>query len=618
MKELTFTLKFIQYNESQGFGFYDTYDIDITEKIIDFDVDAIKFVDEETLLINERKASISILNYNDTINEYKAPLIEQTETIETGEYDLVNNPEDENDFSDRLIKFVVPFIDEVLDINTHQNYLGRRRVFPASYNPGENETDFYTPPSISLIPVRNHDEEEYNSYGESYVIEKPYFLNIILEVKDKSSNIIYTGLAEIESYSYDPSTLKTSISFTDTIGIMIKCLDSWKNLPTFFQNVFNSGLTLNDSYDIAQKTVNAMYPQLSGIFYFPYYTSGCGRYLINMQMRCGMHHEHTEYRVWLYDIINGGNPINLPTFYREGRERPYILSNSNITGNIEEFWQDEYNIYITSTESAEFAIDFVEKFKFNTECIVNVIKFHISILESSLITLEVTENTFNMLDSDYESWRDGIYYPNWTNLLFENGWENFHFNGYIPWESYIYGGEMEVNNIEIQFGEIDENLFNIISLCNDEGFNTNPDVLSVFKMLLFSRIIVPYTDGYSISFTRFQYPETPNNTLDGYYITKISINDSYYETPDLKDFEQITDWDRKKIKQKIKDKMNIIESSLIKKYTINISSAINKIYKLGDKIHIYNVDDINTDGIDIIVTSIQYSRDDIKVEGYGL
>ena len=128
MKELTFTLKFIQYNESQGFGFYDTYDIDITERIIDFDVDAIKFVDEETLLINERKASISILNYNDTINEYKAPLIEQTETIETGEYDLVNNPEDENDFSDRLIKFVVPFIDEVLDINAHQNYLGRRSI----------------------------------------------------------------------------------------------------------------------------------------------------------------------------------------------------------------------------------------------------------------------------------------------------------------------------------------------------------------------------------------------------------------------------------------------------------------------------------------------------------
>ena len=60
--------------------------------------------------------------------------------------------------------------------------------------------------------------------------------------------------------------------------------------------------------------------------------------------------------------------------------------------------------------------------------------------------------------------------------------------------------------------------------------------------------------------------------------------------------------------------MNIIDSSLIKKYTINISSAINKIYKLGDRIHIYNVDDINTDGIDIIVTSIQYSRDDIKVK----
>lgn len=618
MKELTFTLKFIYYNESQGFGFYDTYDIDITEKVIDFDVDAIKFVDEETLLINERKASISILSYNDTINEYKAPLIEQTETMETGELDLVNNPENDNDFSDRLIKFVVPFIDEVLDSNAHQNYLERRRVFPASYNPGENEEDFKVPPSISLIPVRNHDEEEYNSYGESYVIEKPYFLNIILEVKDKSSNIIYTGLAEIESYSYDPSTLKTSISFTDIIGIMIKCLDSWKNLPTFFQNVFNSGLTLNDSYDIAQKTVISMYPQLSGIFYFPYYTSVYGRYLINMQMRCGMNHNYTEYKVWLYDIINGNNLINLPTFYREGRERPYILSNSDITGNIEKFWQDEYNIYISSTESAEFAIDFVEKFKFNTECIVNVIEFHISITESYLITSEATGYTLNMLDSDYESWRDGKYYPNWTNLLFENGWENLHFNEKIVWGSYTYGGEMAVNNIEIQFGEIDENLDNIRSLCNDEGFNVNPDVLSVFKMLLFSRIIVPYTDGYSISFTRFQYPEIPNNTLDGYYITKISINDSYYETPELKDFEQITDWDRKKIKQKIKDKMNIIDSSLIKKYTINISSAINKIFKLGDRIHIYNIDDINTYGIDIIVTSIQYSRDDIKVEGYGL
>jgi hypothetical protein len=626
MKNLKFVLRFIKRRDN---GDYYTVNHDITEYVKGFNIDPLKFFDDDTLLISERKAKISGLCIRELIESNIEEISQSPEIIETDEYDLNFNPINESDFSQRKVLFLAPFLERI-DSMYQWIYKDGKIVFPASYNPGEDEPNNHVNPNIHLVPVRYWHENEYNSYSESFVIEKPVFCNIVLEVTNKE-NIVYTGLGEIESISYNPSGKETSISFTDIVGIFIHCLDSFKNLPTFYQNVYNSGLILNHTYELGSLVLNNLYPQLTGIFSVQNLYNSAGTHTIRAVMKCGKDNEGdiipAHYKIIIQSVNDDftyihNYEVSPNTYMRQlnyFRDVPYVYVKGY--GGLR-FRQHEYHIYLSSSGEGWYTITFCEAFKRSNTVFFKTIDIIIHIESANNISVEnmfyedvVPLDTYNnqiipvISQNTVELYKD----LNWTDKKYGTG-----NNEAILYGSVQYGGAVESTAYMFDMNNINNDIIDIVPLCNDEGFNTNPDLLSVYKIGLFANGVMPVSSGYNLIHKQFAYSGNPNKIIDGYYILEINITKGYWEKPELSDFEQITDWDRKKIKSLLLSKINIISADMTNNYNIKISSACNIFLELGDMIKIVNIDDINTEGIEVVLTSINYTKNGIEVEGYGI
>ena len=66
-----------------------------------------------------------------------------------------------------------------------------------------------------------------------------------------------------------------------------------------------------------------------------------------------------------------------------------------------------------------------------------------------------------------------------------------------------YGGAVESTAYMFDMNNINNDIIDIVPLCNDEGFNTNPDLLSVYKIGLFANGVMPVSSGYNLIHKQF-------------------------------------------------------------------------------------------------------------------
>ena len=586
-------------------------EIDINENVIDFDIDSLSLVDESTLMYKERKANLSLTGIYNEINSIKEFIEEKTILQSTNisnqiEYDLSYDGET---ISDRPIMFVSPIHYQHISGNNNYNKI----VFPASYNP-----DYH---HVALCPGRYYHEEEYNSYDNEYVIDKPFFYNFFLEVK-QGDIVIYFGVCEIDGYLYNPKEDTLSMSFTDGNGVIIKCLDKLKNIQTYYQNVPFSGIMMNDLAAIIPKIVQRMYPDIydrlvfnNNINYFKdrlglrlSYNAGLETNPDNTYLsyptkyRCNIFDENTNQMI-MEILVNG-----------DSRDYAYIEYNNY------QYFQHTLS-FLTKMESNMLIVKFHELFEYQgsfrllettINILINFVDGHISYDYShEYMMFDEYNITYPFYIQELESDGFSVVYenPNWFSQSSISGSlymllrKMFSFNTYI------------VNQDDNTGSDIEE----IVALCNDEGFNTNPDTIVAFKIYLMSRCKSIMTLGNEITFPSFAYG---NNTIEinDEYIEDIAISEMPYDKPSLDVINNITNYREKKIKQKIENWIGLITDVFVTKYSISLIYVDDINLFVGDIIYIRSMNNgiIDLKNVRIVIISVKYEKTNVRIEGYGI
>lgn len=602
-------------------------ELDITYYVQEYSIDKLQLVDSETLMFAGRNCSLTIAKIKDDIDNMLMPLDDMIPETDRNygnsepEYDLTADGED---VSDRVVRFIEPFI----NIYTgNPNYLDGRKVFPASYNPGQDLDENPISENISFVPIRDWNEDPYNAYQNEYVRDKPAYYNLVLDIVKNGENI-YRGLCTIDSYSFDHKSKTLTLSFTDINGILIDCFDKIGSAQTFYQNVFNSGLMLEDMYNIASKTVYAIYPMLRGIFTVTDDVPISGIIEFTIRYRAGAainpDGSFTESAtLMILDMKDSVESYSFPSIIHwvEPRNHKYITEYCPGTGSYQEYGQAAFAMFLRNQGNGVFEAMFMRFFSFQSSVIMKKTTVTLTIdLETFVRTCTYRDISEYMFDIDIP----GNVFPeaaNPNNIAqhINLNWWNW---GTTYTESNILGMEeiTESNETILVEGatESEAYLFNIM---NNEGFNANVSTAEAFKAYMFARIRGIYTEGGTMFWKRFAFDNSPMLLVDGYYVESITEKREYYEKPNRDIAEKITDWDRKNLKHKIDQFIGYLDERIYTKYTIKIARIHLASISVGSVIRIHNIGEVSTNEygyIDILVVSIGYNKDDMEIEGYGL
>lgn len=629
MANIEFKLRYIDNDEMTTI----IKELDITYYVQEYSLDKLQLVDSDTLMFAGRNCSLTIAKIKSDIDNLLMPLddlIEKT-NINYGatepEYDLSADGES---ITDRMVMFIQPFIYEDTD---NSNYLDRRKIFPASYNPGQNidddEDDDYIAPNISFVPIRDWNEEPYNAYQNEYVRDKPAYYNLILDII-KDGEKIYCGVCLIDSYSFNHKSNTLTLSFTDINGILISCFDKIGSAQTFYQNVYNSGLMIQDLYDIASKTVYAMYPMLRDIFNITDDSPISGSLKIGLEYTAGAYiHGHefnpfpgaTTMRIKMEDLSSSS--LTFPDYVHavEPRDHKYILRHSGGSGQDEKFYQSAFGMFLRQEEGGNFKATFLRFYEFQYEAVLRKTVIDI------IVDLNTFERTFTATDTEERMWSNEIYvamqdeitHPNTILRITDLNWYEWgHIKGseeYLSRESIYEDCEAFI------MADASADISDFFNLMNNEGFNTGVSTAEAFKAYMFARIRGIYTEGGTMFWKRFAFDNSPMLLVDGYYVESITEKREYYEKPNRDIAEKITDWDRKNLKHKIDQLIGYLDERIYTKYTIKIARIHLASISVGSVIRIHNIGEVSTNEygyIDILVVSIGYNKDDMEIEGYGL
>lgn len=629
MANIEFKLRYIDNDEMTTI----IKELDITYYVQEYSLDKLQLVDSDTLMFAGRNCSLTIAKIKSDIDNLLMPLddlIEKT-NINYGatepEYDLSADGES---ITDRMVMFIQPFIYEDTD---NSNYLDRRKIFPASYNPGQNidddEDDDYIAPNISFVPIRDWNEEPYNAYQNEYVRDKPAYYNLILDII-KDGEKIYCGVCLIDSYSFDHKSNTLTLSFTDINGILISCFDKIGSAQTFYQNVYNSGLMIQDLYDIASKTVYAMYPMLRDIFNITDDNPISGSLKIGLEYTAGAYiHGHefnplpgaTTMRIKMEDLSSSS--LTFPDYVHavEPRDHKYILRHSGSSGQDEKFYQLAFGMFLRQEEGGNFKATFFRFYEFQYEAVLRKTVIDI------IVDLNTFERTFTATDTEERMWSNEIYVAMQDEITHPNTILRITYLNWYEW-GHIEGSEEYLSRESIYedceafiMADASADMSDFFNLMNNEGFNTGVSTAEAFKAYMFARSRGIYTHGNIMSWKRFAYDKSPLLLVDGYYVESITEKREYYEKPNKDIAEKITDWDRKNLKQKIDYFIGYLREKIYTKYTIKIARIHLASISVGSVIRIHNIGEVSTNEhgyIDILVVSIGYNKDDMEIEGYGL
>jgi len=334
------------FAEPGGMGFGSptiTMTADVTAAVKNIDIDPTCFIDEDTLLVSERKCSITLINRYNIYKTIKDMLTDIEEDITTTEYNYNNFQELDGESGSRYVKFIYPYIR-----CNHSKYTTSLIATSEFYYPV-----IYKEPTdgrrISYIPILEFDEnnnleDRYINYDNAYKKERPKYHNLLIEVYFYDS-LQYVGIALINTLKFNIKTNEISIDFTDPIGVMIDCLNKINSFPNFYQGIVNTGLAMDFLYDLPRRTIEMFYHRLKNLFNFRKFL---GRITANYRLfatcKYGSNFDHTFYDFNVYDenteIFNSEDPIG-----GHGANRDPRNSNRHPNVGFSDYWQYKKYIY---------------------------------------------------------------------------------------------------------------------------------------------------------------------------------------------------------------------------------------------------------------------------------
>ena len=621
---------------------------DATRAVKTIDIDPIKFIDEDTLMVSERKCTITFGNiYNsykyvkdrlDTIEELIATVHKNFNSYYWDnygiDYDDINNT--------RIINYIKPVI-KLKDDTLYSDLALHILAYPVYY---------LTSNSIGYIPIINEDEDKYNRYDEVYKKERGKYHNILVEVYfyDK---LQYVGVALVNTLKFNIKSQEWSLEFTDAIGVMITCLDKLGSLPSLYQDVDYSGLFLKHLYDIPKITIEMMYPTLRDIFnykgFYTYYGSS-----ITLTVKCTYGVNHSSLGC-LYDFkledSNGAIAINTLPSNNGYRLAPRV---DNTDGGGFPFYQYEKYIHYRvrkdnqNNNIAEIDVLFTEIYRERNDSSGQWLNNYHILRTSLQIVFGLSSCIYYCGNRNMDTiWGYDDYVDVLDVVLFEymnkigGSWINSGISA--DWDTGVYPGAIASYNYgftatnPITFGTSptpSQEMQNLFTAYNDEGFNSQISILDAYKLHLLSKVETIYSRGYDIIRKPFKKSTTTNFTVNGRYIKELTIEPYYYEKPDLSVIENITNWEGK-TKDELHTRVNLkdwtaslmetIPPGQTEKITVAIilkDTYYNDI-EIGNKIRIYPLyyclpDEPTTNELYFIVTSIKWSLNELTLEGFRL
>jgi len=619
--ELSFILKFI--NTSGVL----VNDIDISNYIKSYSLDDIKFMDEETLMNEARKCSIEAVNIFPIIEQYITSAGEYAyikEDIQLQNVNYYNQQEIDTGLDghqNRRVKFIVPFYNSPNDI-TQVN-----TVFPSTYdpNPGTNvNIDGLTVPKIiNLIPARDYTEEHYYDYDREYIIRKPVYYSVIVDVYKGNINIqsnhIYRGILEIDSYSYDYKTRSLNMSFVDGFGVLIECMEALGTYHSFYQGVYQSGTRLSEIVDIIPTIVGKFYSRLTNVFVFDI-TAVDSSKSISVIIRGSWDRNEGSF----YFNINGfGTSPQINSIELSGSELipplnpiPYYI---NVSGTV-------YYLYCINVFCQFDAPNNIMKVIIETLFVENTswtnIKreyyYEFYVFNTlGLVNYSYAESITDWYNYLYE--RDGIIAYGFTEIYFNH---NFHYSeGFdlintFPADDYSF----DAGNFPYIIQNAIPFTFPLMYEASNVGFNRSMSVKEVMKTFMLTLGMSVSTRGATVSGKRYA-PDVNDNIheLDDYQILSINKDTNVYEKPDLQVLESLADWERRGFKPSVSNNIGIVPDTAIisTKYKITFIDKYSLPVNIGHKIRFNLTDNSTTRQVLANISSIGYeSENKVKLEVY--
>ena len=642
------------FAEPGGMGFGSptiTMTADVTDAVKNIDIDPTCFIDEDTLLVSERKCSITLINRYNIYKTIKDKLTDIEEDITTTEYNYNNLQELDGESGSRYVKFIYPYIR-----CNHSKYTTSLIATSEFYYPV-----IYKEPTdgrrISYIPILEFDEnnnleDRYINYDNAYKKERPKYHNLLIEVYFYDI-LQYVGIALINTLKFNIKTNEISIDFTDPIGVMIDCLNKINSFPNFYQGIVNTGLAMDFLYDLPRRTIEMFYHRLKNLFNFRKFL---GRITANYRLfatcKYGSHFAHTFYDFIVYDedteIFNSEDPIG-----GHGANRDPRNSNRHPNEGFSNYWQYKKYIYYKvckdgSENEPEIHIIFFEIYRKRSGS--NWTNDYAYIITRIRIILGNTNAPYFMKDSYgkgngfFATW--DIFFNavitntlataggTWIKATMDENWDTGSYPTNIT--STLYYAPIPDTGYYIHTNTLTYNQ-NLYNAYNDEGFNEQLSLLDAFKLHLLSRVDTVYSKGYDIIRKPFKNSTAGSGYYDfginGRYVKELTIEPTYYEKPDLSAIEMIANWEGKKrapglttlvnLKDWTYELMETFPSGNAQKVKVTFIIGDNTYsdLELGNKVKIsplYNCfpDEPDTNELYFIVTSIKWNIMELELEGF--
>jgi len=584
---------------------------DVTSYVKNISIDPSQMIDRDNLMINERKCSVTLNHCIGLFDNNLVQLNEMTDLIDVNslgqtEYDMDHNGNQIN----RWIKFINPFVQRT--VNTHSMYHQGKYIFPCKYNPDNVEMKHV------FIPARYWYEEPYVAVENEYVIEQPFLYNAIANIYNNNL-LIFTGVLEISSFSFDGKTKDISLSFIDITGILISCMNKIGDHQSYFQEVANSGLMLKDIYDIPHLLISNMYPQISSYFYIPMLVFEDVDLSIQLKHERGVYYPQGDHSIeslpTVYSVvINNGNGYPAIQFIDEPRDGIYIFRPA---GNSMIPYFEDQRYWYRKIIGNSIILTFLELY-LHWDYYVIKTEFMLEVGGVGLVYWQTLRTEYEMPSSELNALFNS--YDSHNCILYEDEW------GHNLPHNHIYQRTTTLSAIfnYVNGDTLPQNILNIVNIAN-MGFVSDVTTTDAIKILLLSHVSTIYSDGSLLIWRRLIIQNGISKSINGRYITSIKSTKEYYEKPDMKSIEDVVNWKQSGIKKSILSMIDIVPEGINNKYDISISNVLNEKISVGDIIRFTNMNSISSNGymefpdnIDIIIVSVSNEDLETGVSGYAI